>query len=163
MRRVSRPLRRWVGRTPTAVTPAMGTRPPGTVSANGTLAAVATIRPPSRTAQARSGSWTARMRVTQAPSESPWKAAASASAKASKSSGATGPGGVVGTPGKTASYAKGGAIESVRAPAAAKAADAGDAGAAGTAGSAAAISDAHQAPTATSTVPARPIQAPWRG
>ena len=57
MSAVSSPRRRWVGSTPTALMPAHGRAAgPGTVSPNERMAAVATMRPPSRTARLRSRS-----------------------------------------------------------------------------------------------------------
>ena len=59
---VSRPRRRWVGRTPTSVTPATGTSPPGTVSRREKMPVPATIRSPSRSTSVRSGSSTRSQR-----------------------------------------------------------------------------------------------------
>src|SRR5919197_1231074 len=53
---VSSPRRRWVGRTPTAVTPAAVTTAPGIVSSRVKIAVVATMSPPSKAARLRSGS-----------------------------------------------------------------------------------------------------------
>ena len=53
------PLRRWVGWTPTIVTPAVGIlAPPGTIIRNVTAADVPTFLPPSIAAKDRSGSMT---------------------------------------------------------------------------------------------------------
>src|SRR6266542_640481 len=57
---VSTPRLRWVGSTPTWVTPAAGTMPPGTVSWNVYAPAVPTIRPSWNAARLRSASNTER-------------------------------------------------------------------------------------------------------
>ena len=53
---VRSPRRRWVGLTATAVTPAMGSFPPGTVTGRDWAPAVATIVPASNAARDRSNS-----------------------------------------------------------------------------------------------------------
>ena len=58
--RARMPRRRCVGRTPTTVTPAHGTGPPGTVSSNGNAPAPPTIAPPSKAACIRSSGSSAR-------------------------------------------------------------------------------------------------------
>src|SRR5919106_5304117 len=56
------PRRRWLGRTPTQVTPAAFAAPPGVVSSNGNDAATPTGRSPSQAARTRSSGITLRCR-----------------------------------------------------------------------------------------------------
>src|SRR4051794_25317950 len=85
------PRRRWVGRTPTQVTPSIGVvRPPGRVRSNGNAPADATMRPPSNTARLRSA-WNA-MRSCSMSLSSRWlpKAIPVVRKKAGASSSVTG-------------------------------------------------------------------------
>jgi len=66
---VSTPLRRWVERTPTAVTPAMGmVRSPGRLSSSEKAPALPMMRSPSKAASVRSISATARQLATSSSS-----------------------------------------------------------------------------------------------
>ena len=70
---VSRPRRRWVGATVTAVTPSAGTvRPPGTVSSKGTVRNEPTHVPPSKAPQARLRSGRIRSSQKSARACSAW-------------------------------------------------------------------------------------------
>ena len=68
---VMTPRRRWVGRTPTRVTPAAGSSPPGTVRAEREVGGRPTIASPSYAANSRSGSRTFSSRSASRHSSPP--------------------------------------------------------------------------------------------
>jgi hypothetical protein len=67
MSAVRMPLRRWVGKTPTRVTPAMPAIPPGTVIRSEKTPVVPTIAVPSKAARLRSSSVTLRSDSSSSP------------------------------------------------------------------------------------------------